>query len=245
MVSSDILENYKKAVFRLILLDYDGTLVHHTSSPERAIPSHAVIRMLQQISALEKTDVILITGRQLEDINRLIAQVSIKVIPEHGAFADMDLDWKKEASEQIRKLTEGCQGAFIEEKQFCLTWHYRLADNGEFFANKVLQGISNLLDKHRLKVLNGNKVIELVPKDSGKGNTVKKLLNDIPYDFVLAIGNDVTDEEMFEELKNHKHAWTIKVGPGATVARYRMNSPTEVVRFLDQFIGEANRMQSS
>jgi trehalose 6-phosphate synthase/phosphatase len=61
---------------------------------------------------------------------------------------------------------------------------------------------------------------------------VKKLFEEMSYDFVLSIGDDATDEEMFEFLLNFSNAVTIKVGEGNTYARYKFNSIKEVVILL-------------
>jgi trehalose 6-phosphate synthase/phosphatase len=83
-----------------------------------------------------------------------------------------------------------------------------------------------------LKILDGNKVVEILMNETGKGNAVKKLLEKDSYDFVLSIGDDATDEEMFEFFLNNPNALTIKVGEGTTCARYQLQSISNVESLL-------------
>ena len=88
-----------------------------------------------------------------------------------------------------------------------------------------------LLDAY-LQILNGNKVVEVKPNDYSKGTEAERLCAQNDYDFVLAIGDDVTDESMFRSLPND--AITVKVGFVSDDARYCLHKQEEVLPFLNE-----------
>jgi trehalose 6-phosphate synthase/phosphatase len=81
-------------------------------------------------------------------------------------------------------------------------------------------------------ILHGNKVIEVKSSFSNKGKFVSEVIAKSDFDFVLAIGDDLTDEDMFSVL-NEKNHFTIKVGPGNTSAKYNVVGVNNVLSFLD------------
>ena len=97
--------------------------------------------------------------------------------------------------------------------------------------------LQEIIHSYNLKILDGNKVVEILTNDTGKGSAVKKLFEQHSYDFVLSIGDDATDEEMFEFFLNYSNAFTVKVGEGPTHARYRLKSINEVASLLKKLSG--------
>lgn len=136
--------------------------------------------------------------------------------------------WQDDVLPILEKYAALTPGAHVETKRFSLVWHYRGASS--YYAQKHLVILRRLLrpyaDKHGLGIFNGNKILEVKPLDVNKGTGVQTLLsrfaNDISptVDFILCIGDDYTDEDMFEVLPTT--AYTIKVGRGLTAARYRV-----------------------
>ena len=87
-----------------------------------------------------------------------------------------------------------------------------------------------------VNVLFGNKVIEVRPNGIDKGSATQKLLTATTYDFILCIGDDKTDEDMFKRLVGKTFAYTIKVGPEPSFARYNIQSPHVVQTFLQTMV---------
>ena len=83
-------------------------------------------------------------------------------------------------------------------------------------------------------ILDGKKVVEVMPSYNGKGRAVQRLLEERDYDFILAIGDDATDEDIFRLLKNDTRAFTIKVGNGKTSAGFKLESVGDVIKFIRQ-----------
>ncbi len=243
---AEINEKFKSATNRLVLLDYDGTLVKHTAIPDMAKLPAEISDIIRKLVHNPQTEIFIITGRGHEDIDKFLNHIPINIIAEHGAMVKEDgvwrnqiidnFEWKKTIIPILNQITVKCAESFIEEKYFSLTWHYRNADPDLGYASS--RELIHLLEKEiqafNLKILDGNKVVEILTNETGKGRAVKKLFEQNQYDFILSIGDDVTDEEMFEYFLQHSNAFTIKVGEGLTFARYKLNNIKEVASLLKQ-----------
>lgn len=231
---SFIVNKFNQAKMRLLLLDYDGTLVHHTISPAKALPTEEVIATLESLQKKKNTTTFIITGRSYEDIKSLFRNFNIHVIAEHGNYFALTIECKNEILKIMNELCTDCTGSFIEQKNFSIAWHYRNAIQGEVGVRKLIRLLQPLASANNLAIIEGNKIVEVMNQGGGKGIAVRELINNRNYDFVLAIGDDTTDETMFEELKNNTNAITIKVGTGASAAKYTISSPEEVIRLLNR-----------
>ena len=65
-----------------------------------------------------------------------------------------------------------------------------------------------------------------------KGVTALKLVRLFGPGFILCLGDDTTDEDMFMALNSQ--AVTIKIGSSTTAAQYNIRSQTDVAPFLQQ-----------
>src|SRR5699024_10728338 len=101
-----------------------------------------------------------------------------------------------------------------------LAWHYRKADPelAQVRTNELNTVVTSLISNNELTVLNGNKVIEIKSSSVNKGRAAAYLLSKKDYGFVMAIGDDWTDEYMFEEVP--EDSYSIKVGYQKTKAKY-------------------------
>jgi trehalose 6-phosphate synthase/phosphatase len=247
-VEVEIIAKYRRAANRLVLLDYDGTLVNYVKFPEKAILPDHVFDILFSLHDTPQTKIFIITGRRHTDIDKLLNHTSINIIAEHGAmikengsWKEMifnEVPWKKTVVSLLSNFTILCPGSFVEEKNFSVTWHYRNSDPdlGYSVSRKIIENVNGIVKKNNLKILDGKKVVEILTNETGKGLAIHKLFEKMNYDFVLSIGDDATDEEMFEYLLNFSNAITIKVGEGNTYARYKVNSINEVVVLLKQLL---------
>lgn len=239
-----LIKNYEKADKRLVLLDYDGTLVDYELKPDEAILPEHLVDILIKIVDKPGNNAFIISGRSHEDIDKLLGHIPVKIIAEHGAMIKengqwknqiIDNDhWKKEIFPVLNQITEACPRSFIEEKSFSLTWHYRNSepDRGYGCSRELISLLKGIINSYNLKILDGNKVVEILSNRNGKGTAVKNLLATSSYDFVLSVGDDTTDEEMFEFFLNYPNAFTIKVGAGNTCARYKLKNIHDVESLL-------------
>jgi trehalose 6-phosphate synthase/phosphatase len=241
---TELIEKYRGATNRLILLDYDGTLVNYYPEPGAAVLPDHIFHLLTVLMNTPNNEVYIITGRSSIDIDRLLNNLPINIIAEHGAMMRINGVWKNNISDPclwkeslmpvLNQVTLKCPGSFIEEKRFSLAWHYRNSDSatGQAISAVLRKSISRAAHTAHLKIINGNKVIEILNVEVGKGRAVKDLLEHKSFDFILSAGDDATDEEMFANLADNRNAFTIKVGNGETCARYKFADIFEVGRLL-------------
>jgi trehalose 6-phosphate synthase/phosphatase len=239
-----LIEKYKRATNKLVLLDYDGTLVDYERIPDNARLSEHIVNILIKLIDKPRTKVFIISGRGHHDIDKLLDHLPIDIIAEHGAMIKENGIWKNQVIDNVlwkesiipivNKITSACPGSFIEEKYFSVTWHYRNADTqqGYTHSRELIHILRKIVNSHNLKILDGNKVVEVLTNETGKGKAVRKLLEQDNYDFILAIGDDATDEEMFEFFLSDHNASTIKVGTGDTYAKNKLASIEDVVFLL-------------
>lgn len=241
----EIIDRYRNARNKLVLLDYDGTLVDFTIRPDDAKPPGRLLKILSKISDDPSVKIVIITGREYRGIEKFIGHLPIDIIAEHGAMIKEHGTWKEQANDAgfwkkgilltLKEITSKCPGSFIEEKSFSLAWHYRDSDpeSGYACSREIMGLLDGNIHSYVLKVLDGNKVVEIFNKDIGKGRAVKNLVEQNDYDCILSIGDDRTDEEMFDALKENEKAITIKVGDQVTCAKYRLNAPENVLQLLE------------
>jgi trehalose 6-phosphate synthase/phosphatase len=241
----ELLEKYRKATNRLVLLDYDGTLVNYELIPGDARLSDHLLDILSKLINKPRTEVFIISGRGHQDIDKLLHHLPINIIAEHGAmmkkngfWKDQMIDnrlWKNSILPILNQTAADCPKSFVEEKKFSLTWHYRNADQyaGYSHSRELISSIEKYISLYNLKILDGNKVVEIMRSETGKGIAVKKLVEEDKFDYILSIGDDVTDEEIFELFLSDTNSYTIKVGNGSTFAKHKFDTVDEVVLFLN------------
>ncbi len=248
-VITEIKTAYKAAKNRLLFLDYDGTLMPLQREPHMARPNETVLRMLRELSNDPKNKITIISGRDKKTLNDWLGQLPLNLVAEHGASRrltgkdwehtekEFRPEWKEEIYHQMKLHTHRCAKSFIEEKAFALAWHYRNAetDLGFLRSRELIDSIHRVMNNNMpLQVIDGNKVVEVRMSGVDKGAAAREIYESNPSDFVLAIGDDRTDEDMFRELNND--AITIKVGNDNSEARYNFNSISDVLPFFSQLL---------
>lgn len=232
------------ATSKLVLLDYDGTLVNYETIPDNAkLPEHLANILINLINK-PQTTVFIISGRSQYDLDKFLDHLTVNIIAEHGAMIKENGTWKNQVIDNslwknsvlpfFNQAASDCPESFVEEKNYSLAWHYRNADSQLAFAHsrELIRILGKSAQTYNLKILDGNKVVEILTNETGKGKAVKELSQQNNYDFILSIGDDVTDEEMFEYFRYDPHAFTVKVGNGVTSARYKLNTIDDVVSLL-------------
>lgn len=144
-------------------------------------------------------------------------------------------DWMSKIKPVLESFVDRTPGSFIEEKNYSLAWHYRNTDPdfGEKRATELNTVLRSLIGNDDISVLNGNKVMEVKSSNVNKGRAAVRMMNGDDYDFVFAIGDDWTDEFMFQELPDT--AITVKVGLMKTHAKYHVENTKRVRELLKRF----------
>lgn len=239
-----LLADYNKAQQRLIILDYDGTLMNFHNDPQAVKPDDELMNLLKKLKADPRNKLVVISGRDKTTLDAWLSSLDIDMAAEHGvwlkkenkwkASRNLFKSWKKDVLPILENLVERTPGSFIEEKDYSLAWHYRKIDKdlGEKRIREyrdVLQYLTANLD---LQVLEGNKVVEIKNSGVNKGKATASWLRKKHWDFILAIGDDQTDEDIFKVLDNK--AYTIKVGLQQTFASYNLLTVEDVRGLLKE-----------
>ena len=243
-----LLQAYREADKRLIILDYDGTLMDFHVDPQAVQPDKELLYALKSLSISSKNKVVINTGRDKQTIHDWLGHLPLDFAAEHGVWIKngskwkrnpgLRGQWKKQVRPVLEQLVERTPGSFVEEKDFSLAWHYRRVDK-ELGAKRVRESkdmLAYLIANLNLQVLDGNKVVEVKNAGVSKGAATVEWANAKKWDFILAIGDDVTDEDTFKVLPTT--AYTIKVGDQPSIATYRIASVTQVRQLLGLLIEE-------
>jgi trehalose 6-phosphate synthase/phosphatase len=239
-----LLTDFKSAKKRLLLLDYDGTLVPFYEKPNGAGPDAGLIRILKMLSGESQNTVVIISGRDRSVMDRWLGKIPFGLVAEHGAWIKKT---SREGWHELNNLASGWKdllrpifqdyvlrvpGSLIEEKEYGIAWHYRKADPelGSIRASELYDYLTDFLASEDLHVMHGNKVIEVRNSEVNKGKGIMAWLMERNWDFILALGDDWTDEDLFRILPSK--AYPVKVTFGPTVARYYLDSPSSARKLL-------------
>jgi trehalose 6-phosphate synthase/phosphatase len=242
----DVLLNaYRTADRRLILLDYDGTIVPFSDHPRKALPDDQVAPMLTGISSDARNEVVIVSGRDKATLEKWLGYLDVGLVAEHGVWLrerggewfmveKLNDEWKARIRPLLELYVDRTPGSFIEEKGHSLSWHYRRADptGGSVRAQELKDDLVNLTANLSIGVLEGSKVIEVKDMRVNKGHAVSHWLSKGPWDFILAIGDDWTDEDVFEVLP--ENAYSIRIGLSTSRARYNLDSYIDVRALLNR-----------
>jgi trehalose 6-phosphate synthase/phosphatase len=240
---SQLIEDFIQAERRLFLLDYDGTLVQYAGSPQLAKPTEEIRKILRLISENPKNEVVLVSGRDKMTLQSWFGSLNIGLVAEHGVWIrkvnedwrmlkQLTNDWKPRILPIMEMYSDRLPGSFVEDKEFSLAWHYRMADNemASIVAKELLDDLVNFTANIAVQVLKGNKVIEVRNPGMNKGDAGSYWISENEYDFILAIGDDWTDEDLFRVLP--ETAYSIKVGMSQSQARFNLPNSPEVINLL-------------
>jgi trehalose 6-phosphate synthase/phosphatase len=231
-VLEDVVASYRSAFKRLLLLDYDGTLAPFSSDPLTATPPKALLDKLAALSAHDGTTLYVISGRDRASLDAFFGELgTMGLIAEHGAWVrepgaqwqatgPLDASWKERLRPLLQLYVDRTPGALLEEKEYALAWHYRMAEDELATLRRLeLKGdLGSYTNKLNLTVLEGKDVLEVKSAAITKRAASQNLVARGSFDYILAAGGDPTDEDMFDGLP--ANAVTIHVGGGTTRARY-------------------------
>lgn len=234
---------YNKASNRVIFLDYDGTLVGFETNVEMATPDDELYDVLQQLSSDPENHVVIISGRKHDDLEDWFKDLPIALIADHGVWSKeigqewtrqpgLDNSWQNEILPILETYVDRTPGTFIEEKSYSLVFHYRKVEEGlgDLRANEVMNDLKVITADKGLQILPGNKVVEIKNIEVNKGKVALQWLDGKNYDFILALGDDHTDEDIFKAVP--AEAFTIKVCGNISAARFYLPDHKEVRRLL-------------
>jgi len=239
---AQVREAYRDATARILFLDYDGTLVPIAGTPDQAHPDPEILRILAALAGDPKNRVVITSGRDRAVLEEWFGALGAGFIAEHGIWirerggewkmvAPVSKEWKGEIRPILEVYVDRTSGTFIEEKEYSLAWHFRNADPGlaDMRSKELREDLMLRTKNLHLALLEGDKVVEVKDSAINKGAAALHWLRDTPYDFIIAAGDDRTDEDLFAALPGT--AYTIRVGPDPSLATYSLRS-SDAVRSL-------------
>ena len=233
------LRELARAAVLLIGCDFDGTLAPLVDDPARAVGNPDSLRALRLLAGLPHTHVAVVSGRSLRDLallSRLPSEVHL--VGSHGSEFDVgisiDLDGAArerlaDVSRELDKLAERHDGIGLEVKPASIALHYRTADREPASAvvDAVLKGPAT---REGVYVKHGKMVVELSVVHANKGDSIRRLRQEVGASAVLFVGDDVTDEDVFSTLTGPDLG--IKVGDEETHASQRIADTDNVAQLL-------------
>ncbi|KAL9406095.1 hypothetical protein Peur_003067 [Populus x canadensis] len=254
-----IVSAYKRTKNRVILLDYDGTMTLPSST---RTPNMETVGVLNSLSKDPKNVVFLVSGRDRETLTEWFSSCEkLGIAAEHGYFMRTnhdaewetcvsvpDFDWKRIAEPVMKLYTETTDGSAIETKESSLAWNYQYADPdfGSCQAKELLDHLESVLVNEPVTVKSGQHTVEVKPQGVRKGLVAERLLDTMKLkgklpDFVLCVGDDQSDEDMFEVILSARsgpslspvaEVFACTVGRKPSKAKYYLEDTSEILRML-------------
>ncbi|KAF9170844.1 hypothetical protein BGX21_008730 [Mortierella sp. AD011] len=268
-----VLPEFQAAKRRLLLLDYDGTLVpfeRTTSVRSRSqASSEDMMRIVKQLADDPRNVVYIMGGRTRECLDKTFGHLeNIGLCAEGGCFLKFpgksnwesqlqegtDMPWRKKVMEMFEYYKERTPGSEIEVKTIPIVWHYRQADNPSYglwqareCQNHIEEAIGSIYPIHAVV---GRKFLEVMPRDINKASACKTIVESLqqqpgvePIDFILSIGDDRSDEDMFVycnglDIGGENRVVTCTVGSKSSQARWFVPGVSSVLQGLQKMIGK-------
>jgi trehalose 6-phosphate synthase/phosphatase len=250
-ITKKLAGSYRKSKKRLFLLDYDGTLVGFKGKPDEAGPDDEIIELLSSLSKDPRNTVVIISGRDKTTLENWLGRIGTALVAEHGGWirnecqkwntpVPFDMDWKTSIRPILELYSDRTPGSTVEEKDFSLVWHYRRADPELAYVRgqELKMALVNLTENLDVGVFEGNKILEVKSHVVNKGRATEHWLAEGDWDFILAAGDDYTDEEIFSALP--EKAYSIKVGFAASKARFNVDNVENIRILLKRLTGDLN-----
>ncbi|MBK6265568.1 trehalose-phosphatase [Marivirga sp. S37H4] len=233
----------------VLFLDYDGTLTPIVSDPDEAILSDKARNVVSKLS--KQITVAVISGRDRKDIQSKINLDSLIYAGSHGFDISgpdgMEMQYEPgrktlpaldEAEKRLNEKLQDVEGAWVERKKFAIAVHYRnVADKKvEVVKNAVLEELEVYRE---LKKGSGKKILELKPDiDWDKGKALNWLMEELKLDaneyIPIFIGDDITDEDALQAVKDKGIGIMVGSHDQKTAATYRLKNTEEAIEFLDR-----------
>jgi trehalose-phosphatase len=236
-----------------LFLDLDGTLVEIAATPGEVSLSSEMHGCLEELANLPGTLIGVVSGRKMEEVQRLASVEKIFYVGLHGLEIAMPWGGKisypagEEVIAALRSMRDewsrssaAMPGIFLEDKGLTLALHFRLAKRED--ASKVMRDFFQIVGAYQkrgipLEILEGKEVLEVKPGGIDKGTAVSCLLDKYGEGAVpVYLGDDVTDEAAFRSLRLRGITVLVAEVPRPTAASYYLRNPDEVYAFLKYLV---------
>ncbi len=234
---------------KLLFLDYDGTLAPFNIEPKLAYPYPGVPSLLKEIVSNDSVRLVIITGRSVAEITPLLGlEQQIEIWGTHGREhslpdgsyhkTDMSPTQKKGLNEGIANILALQPQVRPEAKPGSVAFHWRGIKPGELlkFREEMISELNRIGEEHKLDVHSFNGGMELIVPGMNKGNAVREVLKTVTPDTPIAyLGDDLTDEDAFFELKYKGLSVLVRNSLRETQADVWIHPPHELITFLEKW----------
>lgn len=226
--------------------DFDGTLAPIATHPDRVRLATITRETLRKIFELSGGALAIITGRDIGDVDKMVAPLHVPVAGVHGLTrrstdgtihnALVNNSIIAELNDRLKETTDEYAGLLLERKNGSVALHYRNRPDLEYTCIELMDEAVRQLEG--IHVIRGKMVIEAKPDTSNKGGALEDFMNEAPFvgRTPLFAGDDVTDEDAFVVV-NSRGGISVKVGLGETLACYRTSDMSEFLNWLERLAG--------
>ena len=229
-----------------LFLDVDGTLLRIAPRPDAVQVEHRVVALLSRVHRAVGGALALITGRSLDDVDRLFAPLALPVAGPHGferrdalgrlrAHGQPDAHFAR-ARELLTNFAAERPGVLVEDKGLTLAVHYRMAPDARASVRRLAEEVAEA-SQGALAIQRGKMVVELKPAGRDKGTAIAEFMAEAPFRGRLPVflGDDLTDEYGFS-IVNGLGGLSVKVGCGPTEAAARLADVDAVRAWLERLV---------
>ena len=222
-----------------LFLDFDGTLAPLQDDAD------AVSLMPRQLDTLHNLHhaldgaICLISGRDLDDLKVRSPDGLVRVgnhgLRREGVPGGRHAERPKNLTDGMQGLADAHNGVRLERKGAVLALHYRDAPSRGEALDKEVRALTDAEDGYKTE--HGKFVIEAKPVAASKGRALAEIMARPPFHGrrPVMLGDDTTDEPAFA-CAQALGGFGVKVGNGASRARYRLDAPSDVFAFLDALL---------
>lgn len=240
---------FDQAKSKLFFLDLDGTLSPIGVQLSPILITNRIREILLTLSLNPSTQVVIISGRSRDDLDRTFGELPLVLVAEHGGFFKehrgrwiarfpASVLWKLRVLQFVHELNSQYSGAVVEEKYYSICWHYGFIKGGisEIEIQRILSTLHLIPNENEFEIHNDKLTIDIRAIGIDKGRFAAQWIwGQHPFDFILAMGDSKTDEDLFEAVG--ADYFTIKIGKAhPSSARYYLHDQKNVEPFLINLI---------
>lgn len=221
------------AAANALFVDIDGTLLHLADTPDEVVIGPEIHALLAALLAKLDGALALVTGRSIADVDRLFSGPALPIAGQHGCerrradgtilrhtVSEPDLG---RIRRRVESFAQAHPGILVENKGSTIAVHFRLAPELADAVHRMLGEQIAATAPEKWTLQRGKCVAELRPGGHDKGTAILQYLEEAPFQgrIPVFVGDDQTDEFGFAAVAS-RGGWAVKVGPGPSVARYRL-----------------------
>jgi trehalose 6-phosphate phosphatase len=234
-----------------LFLDVDGTLLDLAARPDDVVTPAGLVTTLARAERKLAGALALISGRSIDDVDRLFAPLRLKASGVHGAEIRLDpnapttptaaADLPQSLLAALRRAVEPFPGVFVENKRFSFTVHFRLAPSAERPLRNI---VKQLVDSIPIAVaiMDAHYAIEIKSPCFDKGGAIAAFLSTSTFRgrTPIFVGDDTTDETGFA-LVSARGGFAYSVGRPRQGAIGAFSEPGAVREWLAEFAARGSR----